>query len=179
MSRIGKIPIAIPKGITVKITGSVVHIKGPKGSLQIDYHDHVKVEEKDNKLHVERFRDDKQSKSFHGLYQRVLSNMIHGVEKGFTRDLEIIGLGYKAAIEGKRLVLNLGFSHAVHVTPPDGISFEVPTPNKIIVKGIDKHQVGQVAANLRKIRPPEPYKGKGIRYVGEYVKRKVGKTGGK
>lgn len=179
MSRIGKIPIPLPKGVNVKIDESKIEVAGPKGRLQLPLNDYIYVTQEHNLLRIERRADDKKSRAFHGLYQRLITNMVKGVSEGYERQLDIVGLGYKAAIEGKRLVLSLGFCHPVFYQPPEGIQIEVPSPNRIVVRGIDKQKVGQIAAELRALRPPEPYKGKGVRYVGEYVRRKVGKTGGK
>ncbi|MCD6384148.1 50S ribosomal protein L6 [Candidatus Sumerlaeota bacterium] len=179
MSRIGKIPINIPKGINVKISNNHIEVAGAKGKLELTCNDYVEVVKEGDQILVKRKDDSKKSRAFHGLYQRLLQNMVKGVSEGFTKELEIVGLGYKALKEGKRIVLNLGYSHPINFEPPEGIEIEVPNPNRIVVKGIDKQKVGQVAANIRALRPPEPYKSKGIRYVGEYIRRKVGKTGGK
>jgi len=179
VSRIGKKPIKIPKGVSVKIAHNEVQLKGPGGQMSQSFNDYVRVHQDKEELVVERLKEDKKGHAFQGLYQRLISNMVSGVTTGFSKELEIMGLGYRAQKQGERLILNLGFSHPITFTPPKGISIEVPAPNRIIVKGIDKQQVGQVAANIRGLRPPEPYKGKGVRYAGEYVRRKVGKTGGK
>ncbi|MDX1971523.1 MAG: 50S ribosomal protein L6 [Candidatus Sumerlaeia bacterium] len=179
MSRIGNVAIEVPKGVTVSITPTTVKAKGSKGELVLDYKGHVKVTEKEGKLYVARFNDERQSKAFHGLYHRLITNLLKGVTVGFSKDLELQGVGYKVAMKGKTLVMNLGYSHPVEVETPKGITISTPSPTQIKVEGIDKQQVGQVAAELRKWRAPEPYKGKGIRYVGEYVPRKAGKSGGK
>jgi len=180
MSRIGKIPVAVPGGVEVKIDRGEVQVKGPKGQLSMVVPSRVTVKQQPDKaLVVERHGDDRHAKAFHGLAQRLLSNMVRGVTEGFSKELEIQGVGYRAAMEGNNLTMQLGFSHPVVYPTPAGIKIEVPKPTTIIVSGCDKQRVGQVAAEIRKFRPPEPYKGKGIRYVGEYVRRKVGKTGAK
>ncbi len=179
MSRIGKLPIPVPNGVTVTFSGKKIEVAGPKGKLHLDLPDKLRVIQKNNQLRVERLSEVKKVRSLHGLYQRLISNMVKGVTEGYTKELDIVGLGYRAALEGKRLVLNIGFIHPVFYQPPEGIQIEVPDPNHIVVRGIDKQLVGQVAADIRSFRPPEPYKGKGIRYTGEHVRRKVGKTGGK
>ncbi|WP_054251588.1 50S ribosomal protein L6 [Neofamilia massiliensis] len=178
MSRIGKLPIEIPAGVDVKVSDdNVVEVKGNLGTLsqQIDKDLLVKVE--DGQIIVERPSDSKEHRSIHGLYRTLINNMIEGVTKGYQKELEIIGTGYRAAKTGKTLNLTLGFSHPLDLEDPEGIEVEVPSANSIIVKGIDKQQVGQYAAKIRSYRQPEPYKGKGIRYKDEYVARKVGKTG--
>ena len=179
MSRIGKVPIAIPGGVTVETGAEQVRVKGPKGELEMRLPGHIRVTQ-DTALHVQRPGDDKQSRAFHGLVHRLLTNMITGVTQGFTRQLEIVGVGYRAAASSPaQLDLHLGFSHPVSYPAPSGIEFTTPTPTSIVIKGIDKQKVGQVAAELRALRPPEPYKGKGVRYQGEQVRRKVGKAGAK
>ena len=178
MSRIGKLPIEIPAGVDVKVSDdNVVEVKGNLGTLsqQIDKDLLVKVE--DGQIIVERPSDSKEHRSIHGLYRTLINNMVEGVTKGYQKELEIIGTGYRAAKTGKTLNLTLGFSHPLDLEDPEGIEVEVPSANSIIVKGIDKQQVGQYAAKIRSYRQPEPYKGKGIRYKDEYVARKVGKTG--
>lgn len=180
MSRIGRMPIPIPSGVDVKIDGTTVTVKGPKGSLNRQIHERPVVEVKDGQIIVTRLSDSRQDKSLHGLTRTLIANMVEGVTKGFEKELEIIGLGYKVEAEGKGLILNVGFSHTVKINPIDGIDFEVQSDrrrNAIMVKGIDKEIVGFVAAEIRRVKPPEPYKGKGIRYTGEYVRRKVGKAG--
>lgn len=179
MSRIGKLPIVIPKGVQVICEGSVVKIKGPLGSLEQDTLGNVGIKIEDGKIFVSRKSDEKQDKAYHGLYQRLIKNMVIGVTTGYKKELEVVGVGYKSALEGDCLVMQLGYSHPVKFRPPKGIKIELPKPNLIIVSGADKQMVGQTAATIRKSHPPEPYKGKGIRYVGEHVKRKVGKTGAK
>ena len=178
MSRVGKMPVALPSGVDVKIDGSQVTVKGSKGELSRVFHERVAIEMNDGELVVTRPDDARESKALHGLSRSLLNNMVVGVSEGFTKELEIQGVGYRAALKGRDVELQVGFSHSVLVQAPEGITFEVPEPTKITVTGIDKEKVGQVAANIRKVRPPEPYKGKGIRYVGEYVRRKAGKAGG-
>ena len=177
MSRIGKMPVTVPSGVDVKIDGQNVTVKGSRGELARTFNERVGFEMDGDVLTVTRPDDARESKALHGLSRALLSNMVVGVSEGFTKDLEIQGVGYRAALKGSDIELQVGFSHSVTVGAPDGITFEVPEPTKISVSGIDKELVGQVAANIRKVRPPEPYKGKGIRYVGEYVRRKAGKAG--
>ena len=178
MSRIGKSPIPLPSGVDVTIAGRHISVKGPKGSLERDLPGEITIRQDGEELIVERPNDERQNRALHGLVRSLVSNMVVGVHQEFTKELEIIGVGYRAAAQGSnKLDLALGFSHPVSVNAPDGISFEVPTPNRVIVRGIDKEAVGQVAANIRKIRKPEPYKGKGVRYLGEHVAKKAGKTG--
>jgi large subunit ribosomal protein L6 len=177
MSRIGKAPIPVPGGVDVTIADRTVTVKGPKGELQRDLPGVITVRQEDGQLVVERPDDERQNRAQHGLTRTLVANMVTGVTEGFTKELEIVGVGYRAQAQGAGLELALGFSHPVRVTAPDGIQFEVPVPTRIIVRGIDKEQVGQVAADIRKIRKPEPYKGKGVRYVGEHIQRKAGKTG--
>jgi len=179
MSRIGNVPVPVPKGVDVKIAGGEISVKGPKGSLQLRYPTRVTVKQEDGSILVTRHADDKQARAYHGLVQRLVRNMVIGVTEGYKKELEIQGVGYRAAVEGSRLNLSLGFSHPVVFEAPAGIKIEVPKPTSVIISGYDKQQVGQVAAVIRGYRPPEPYKGKGIRYVGEAVRRKVGKTSGK
>ncbi len=175
MSRIGKQPIEIPAGVNVSITGGRVMVNGPLGELSQDVPARMKVEQENGTIVVTRPTERGDDRALHGLTRSLIANMVEGVTKGFEKRLEIQGVGYRAALRGNALEVNVGFSHPVAKEAPPGISFEVPTPTEIIVKGADKQQVGQVAAEIRKIRPPEPYKGKGIRYDGEYVRRKVGK----
>ncbi len=177
MSRIGKNPIEIPKGVDVTLNGSLVEVKGPKGSSHLDTLGHVRVRREDGEVLVERHSDLQQDRAYHGLYQRLISNMVKGVTSGFSRDLQLVGVGYRATLDGRTLVMTLGFSHEVRVPAPEGITFTNPSPDRVTISGTDKQLVGQVAANIRKIRPPEPYKGKGIRYVNEHIRRKVGKAG--
>jgi large subunit ribosomal protein L6 len=179
MSRIGRKPIQVPKGVDVKIEDKEVMIKGAKGTLKFGVLPFISVDIGDGQIHVSRAADEKRDRAAHGMTRAILNNMVIGVSQGFERVLEIIGVGYRAQMQGKNLVLALGFSHPVEVSPPDGIELAVDGPTKIIVRGIDKQLVGQTAADIRAYRPPEPYKGKGIRYANEYVIRKAGKTGGK
>lgn len=178
MSRIGRLPIEVPAGVDVKIDGSYVHVKGPKGELERTFSPDMTIKKDDGMLVVERPSDQPTHRALHGTTRSLLSNMVVGVSQGFDRILEIEGVGYRAELNGKNLVVNVGFSHPVVVEPPDGISFDVDMKvRQIKVSGYDKQVVGQVAANIRKLRPTEPYKGKGIRYQGEYVRRKPGKAG--
>ena len=177
MSRIGKSPIPVPSGVDITLDGRVVRVKGPQGSLEREIPGEITVRQEDSTLLVERPNDERQNRALHGLTRSLVNNMVVGVTAGFTKELEIVGVGYRAAAPSPtRLDLALGFSHPVAVDAPAGISFECPVPTRIIVKGIDKELVGQVAANIRKIRKPEPYKGKGVRYAGEVVQRKAGKA---
>jgi large subunit ribosomal protein L6 len=177
MSRIGKNPIPVPGGVDVTIADRTVTVKGPKGQLQRSIPGVITIRQEDDKLVVERPDDERANRAQHGLTRTLVANMVTGVTEGFTKELEIVGVGYRAQAQGAGLELALGFSHPVRIAAPDGIEFEVPVPTRIIVRGIDKEQVGQVAADIRKIRKPEPYKGKGVRYAGEYIQRKAGKTG--
>lgn len=177
MSRIGKMPIEVPSGVDVKIDGQHVTVKGSKGELSRVFTDRVDFNVEDGVITVGRDGDSPSSRALHGLSRALFSNMVVGVTEGFSKELEIQGVGYRAALKGNSIELQVGFSHSVTVEAPDGISFDVPEPTKIVVSGIDKERVGQIAADIRKVRPPEPYKGKGIRYVGEYVRRKAGKAG--
>ncbi|MGA7228802.1 MAG: 50S ribosomal protein L6 [Acidimicrobiia bacterium] len=177
MSRIGKMPVTVPSGVDVDVKGARVVVKGSKGELSRDFHERISFEIEDGSVNVKRPDDTRESKALHGLSRALLANMVQGVSEGFSKTLEIQGVGYRATLKGSTLELLVGFSHAVEVAAPEGITFEVPEPTRIIVSGIDKEQVGQVAADIRKVRPPEPYKGKGIRYAGEYVRRKAGKAG--
>ena len=177
MSRIGRKPIVIPAGVDVKIDGSTVTVKGPKGTLSRTVHQNMNVAVEDGVIHVTRPDDNKLNRSLHGLTRTLVANMVEGVEKGFSKELEINGVGYRAAKQGKDLVLNIGYSHQVIVPETDGIAIEVPSPNKVVISGPDKQTVGQFAAQVREKRPPEPYKGKGIKYVDEHIRRKEGKAG--
>ncbi|MDR3279450.1 MAG: 50S ribosomal protein L6 [Synergistaceae bacterium] len=179
MSRIGRKPIPLPKGVDVKIEGKDITVKGTKGTLTFGVMPDIDVSLENGIVVVTRSNDEKRNRAAHGMTRAILSNMITGVNQGFEKTLEIIGVGYRAQMQGKNLVMSLGFSHPVEVPPPVGVEFTVEGPTKIIVRGIDKQLVGQVAADIRGYRPPEPYKGKGIRYADEYVIRKAGKTGGK
>ncbi len=177
MSRIGNKPITVPENVEVKIDGHHIEVKGPKGTLTRDLHKNMTIVHEGNTIKVERSNDQKENRSLHGLTRTLISNMIEGVVNEYKRELEINGVGYRAQKKGNKLVMNLGYSHPVEIDPPEGITFDVPAPNQIIVRGIDKEVVGQTAAYIRSLRAPEPYKGKGIRYVGEFVRRKEGKTG--
>lgn len=178
MSRIGRLPIEVPAGVEVKINGSYVKIKGPKGEMEYTFSPEITIKQEDGAIVVERPTDQPTHRALHGTTRSVISNMVVGVSKGFERVLEIEGVGYRAEMSGKNLVVNVGYSHPVVIEPPEGISFNVDMKvRQIKVLGYDKQAVGQVAADIRKIRPPEPYKGKGIRYQGEYVRRKPGKAG--
>jgi large subunit ribosomal protein L6 len=180
MSRIGKAPINVPSGVDVSINGSTITVKGPKGTLSRTLIGGITVRQEENTLLVERPDEARESRSLHGLSRALVNNMVVGVTDGFVKELDIVGVGYRAESKGANaLRLNLGFSHPVDFPGPDGITFEVPTQTRIIVKGIDKELVGQVAANIRSIRKPEPYKGKGVRYLNERILRKAGKTGKK
>ena len=176
MSRIGKQPITVPAGVEVTIDGSTVTVKGPKGELTREFQPMMTIKNEDNVVTVERPDDSREARSLHGLTRTLISNMITGVSEGYSKKLVMVGVGYRASLKGKDLDLQLGFSHPVVVNPPENIEFEVPSQTEIIVKGISKEQVGQVAADIRKWRKPEPYKGKGIRYEGEFVRRKLGKA---
>ncbi len=177
MSRVGKKPIEIPSEVTITLNGSDVTVKGPKGELSRAFHQDMKFELEDNVLTVVRPSESKEHRSLHGTTRALISNMVEGVSKGFERTLELVGVGYRAQKQGNKLILNVGYSHPVEMTPEEGIEVEVPVNTKIIVKGTNKERVGALAANIRQTRPPEPYKGKGIRYEGEHVRRKEGKTG--
>ena len=180
MSRIGRMPISIPAGVEVKIEGSnLVTVKGPKGTLTQQLHPNMTIAQEGSELHVTRPNDAKENRSLHGLTRTLLSNMITGVTEGFKKELDVNGVGYRVAKDGKKLVMNLGFSHQVIMEEIEGITIEVPGPNKIIIHGCDKQKVGQFAAEVREKRPPEPYKGKGIKYTDEVIRRKAGKTGAK
>ena len=177
MSRVGKAPITLPSGVNVAIDGSKVTVKGPKGQLDREFHERVSISQEDGVLTVGRVDDERESRALHGLSRALLANMVIGVSDGYQKELAIVGVGYRAALKGSTLNFQLGFSHPVSVNAPAGITFEVPEPTRIIISGIDKEAVGQVASEIRAIRPPEPYKGKGIRYKDEQVRRKAGKAG--
>ena len=177
MSRIGKLPIPLPAGVNVEINGQDVAVKGPKGELKLTVSKPITVSQEDGSVIVSRPDDEAVSKSLHGLTRSLIANNVHGVSEGFTKALEIVGTGYRAALKGATVEMSLGFSHPVLVTPPEGITLVVEGNTKIIVSGIDKQAVGEMAANIRKLRKPEPYKGKGVRYEGERVRRKAGKAG--
>ncbi|HVD10257.1 MAG TPA: 50S ribosomal protein L6 [Gaiellaceae bacterium] len=175
MSRIGKSPIPLPSGVNVSISPGRVMVNGPLGELSQQLPQRIAVEQQEDQIVVTRPTERGQDRALHGLTRSLVANMVEGVTKGFEKTLEIQGVGYRAALRGTSLELNVGFSHSVSINPPQGIAFEVPQPTVVIVKGIDKQQVGQIASEIRRVRPPEPYKGKGIRYQGEYVARKLGK----
>jgi large subunit ribosomal protein L6 len=175
MSRIGKLPIEIPSGVDVQIDNGLVRVKGPKGELSQTVSRELTFEREDGRLVVKRPTDRGEHRALHGLTRSLVFNMVQGVTEGFEKRLEIQGVGYRAQLRGKTLELALGYSHPVRIDPPEGIEFELPAPTQIVVRGIDKQKVGEIAAQIRKVRPPEPYKGKGVRYAGEYVARKVGK----
>jgi large subunit ribosomal protein L6 len=177
MSRIGKLPVPVPSGVDITIDGQLVTVKGPKGTLTHSVPAPITIDRADDRLEVKRPDDERISKSLHGLTRTLIANMVQGVTQGYEKKLEIVGTGYRVALNGSTLEFALGFSHPVHIKAPEGISFSVDSPTKFAVSGISKQQVGEVAANIRKVRPPEPYKGKGVRYAGEQVRRKAGKTG--
>lgn len=179
MSRIGKQPIVIPAGVTVTVENNVVAVKGPKGELTRQINKDMIIEQEAGHVLVSRPSDDKMHRSLHGLSRTLIANMVTGVTIGFTKTLEIVGVGYRAAKAGNNVNMTLGFSHPVVIEPPAGITLDVPAPNRIVISGINKESVGAIAANIRSLREPEPYKGKGIKYEGEHVRRKVGKAGGK
>ena len=179
MSRIGKKPIEIPKGVTITKSGNVVKVKGPKGELETQFHSKMSVDVKDNEIVVTRPDDHKENKALHGLTRALIQNMVQGVVNPYTKTLDIVGVGYKAELKGKNLLLNIGYSHPIYFMPPDGVTLQTPAPTQIIITGIDKQMVGLVAAKIRSIRKPEPYKGKGIKYSNEQIQRKAGKTAGK
>jgi len=176
MSRIGKIPIAIPQDVKILLNGSVIDVEGKKGKLSFTVPASVEVQNKDGKLIITRLSESKQARANHGTVRAILGNMIAGVSQGHKKELEIQGVGFRAQLQGKKIIFNLGLSHPVEFESPEGVSLQVPTQTSITVEGIDKMIVGQVAAKIRGIKPPEPYKGKGIRYVGEHVRRKQGKS---
>ena len=176
MSRIGRAPITIPSGVDIQIAGNSVTVKGPKGTLSLDAHPATKVSLTDGSVLVERIGEEREHRALHGLTRTLIANMVEGVTNGYSKTLEIQGVGYRAALKGSTLEVAVGYSHPVAVEPPTGITFEVPQPTRIIVSGTDKQAVGQVAANIRAIRKPDSYKGKGIRYQGEYVRKKAGKA---
>jgi large subunit ribosomal protein L6 len=177
MSRVGNKPVEVPDGVDVKVEGNAVTVKGSKGELNRSFNERIGFDIDNGIVTVTRPDDSRESRALHGLSRALLANMVTGVSDGYRKELEIQGVGYRASLKGTDIELLVGFSHSVTVEAPEGITFEVPEPTRILVSGIDKEQVGQVAANIRKVRPPEPYKGKGIRYVGEYVRRKAGKAG--
>ncbi len=179
MSRIGKKPIEIPKGVTINQSGNSLKIKGPKGELESNFHPNIKIEIKDNEVIVTRPNDLKQNRALHGLTRALIQNMVLGVNEAYTKTLDIVGVGYRAELKGKNLLLNIGFSHPIYFMPPEGITLQTPTQTQIVISGIDKQLVGMVASKIRSIRKPEPYKGKGIKYSDEQIVRKAGKTAGK
>ena len=179
MSRVGRMPIDIPAGVTVKLDGQVITVKGPKGELTRTLHPNIKVTVNDNVITVERPNDEKENRALHGLTRALIANMVTGVSVGFKKELEIVGVGYRAQMKGKKLALTLGFSHPLELDPPEGITIECPSATQIVVSGPNNEHVGEFAAKIRGYRLPEPYKGKGIRYVGEHVRRKAGKAGTK
>ncbi|WP_332632888.1 50S ribosomal protein L6 [Halalkalibacter flavus] len=177
MSRIGKKPVEVPSGVTITLDGTLLTVKGPKGELKRNLHEDMKINIEENQVTVERPSDNKEHRALHGTTRSLINNMVEGVTKGFERSLELVGVGYRATKSGQKLVLNVGYSHPVEIVPEEGIEVEVPSNTKVTVKGIDKERVGALASNIRSVRLPEPYKGKGIRYEGEYIRRKEGKTG--
>jgi large subunit ribosomal protein L6 len=179
MSRIGKAPIEVPSKVDITIEGNTVTVKGPLGQLTRTFRPEVEIVRDGNVIHVNRRNEDRQSRSLHGLSRTLLNNMVVGVNEGFKKNLEMVGVGYRAQVQGKKLVMQLGFSHPIEVDPPDGIEIVVEANTKITVKGYNKQDVGDIAAKIRSFRPPEPYKGKGVRYAGEKVRRKAGKSGKK
>jgi len=178
MSRIGKKPVELPSGVEISVSGdNFVTVKGPLGQLEQQLPQAMQIQVEDNQVQVIRPSDEKEHRALHGLSRSLLANMVEGVTKGYSRNLELVGVGYRAALQGKDITLTVGYSHPVVINAPQGIEFEVPAPNKITVKGIDKQAVGQIAAEIRAVRKPEPYLGKGIKYEGERIRRKVGKAG--
>jgi large subunit ribosomal protein L6 len=177
MSRIGRMPVVVPSGVDVTISGRDVTVKGPKGSLHLEIAAPIEISQDDGIITVTRPSDEGEVRALHGLSRSLVANMVTGVTSGFTKTLEIQGVGYRVQAKGKDLEFALGYSHPVLVSPPDGVSFRVETPTRFVVEGIDKQQVGEVAANIRKLRKPDPYKGKGVRYAGEQIRRKAGKAG--
>ena len=178
MSRIGRLPVELPAGVTASVeAGNVLKVKGPKGELAQAFSGDMEIKVEGNVITVSRPSDDKQHRALHGLTRALIANLVKGVNEEYVKELEIVGVGYRAQLSGKKLVLGVGFTHNVEIEAPEGIRFEVPAQTSIIVRGIDKQKVGQVAANIRAVKPPEPYKGKGIRYKDEHVRRKEGKTG--
>ncbi|MDR0291060.1 MAG: 50S ribosomal protein L6 [Treponema sp.] len=177
MSRIGKIPVKLPKGVKVTFANEQMTVEGPKGKLTQKYHPVISFEDKGEEIVVSRANEEKQTKAFHGLYRNLLNNMVMGVSTGFSKSLVITGVGYRAEVQGKILLMSLGYSNDIFVGIPDGISVAADAGGKVTVSGIDKQRIGEFAAQIRKLRPPEPYKGKGIRYENEHIRRKVGKSG--
>ena len=179
MSRIGKKPVLVPKGVTVTLNGNSLKVKGPKGELENHFHRAMKIEVKENEVNIARPNDLKENKALHGLTRALIQNMVNGVTKGYEKSLEIVGVGYRAEMKGKNLLLNIGYSHPIYFMPPDGIVLQTPTQTQITISGIARQLVGMVASKIRSIRKPEPYKGKGIKYSDEQIQRKAGKTAGK
>lgn len=179
MSRIGKQPITVPSGVDVTLDGQTVRVKGTKGTLERTLRPEVRIEMEDNTIRVLPVNESGVARAQWGLSRTLIANMVEGVSKGFEKHLELAGVGYRASKQGQRLVLTVGFSHPVHIDPPEGIEFDVPNPTNVLVKGYNREMVGEIAAKIRGVRPPEPYKGKGIHYKGEHIRRKVGKTGKK
>jgi len=179
VSRIGKKPISLPAGVKVTVDGNTVTVQGSKGTLIQTLPEGITINQEDNQLLVQRADDSKQQRAFHGLTRALIANMVEGVTNGFEKKLELVGVGYRAQMQGKKLVISIGFSHPVEIDAPEGIDFEVPAPTRITIRGIDKQLVGNTAAHIRAIRKPEPYKGKGIKYENEYIRRKAGKAGAK
>lgn len=177
MSRVGRLPVTLPAGVEVNIDDHLVEVKGPKGKLAREIHPEMQIAQEDNTLYITRPSDEKQHRALHGLTRSLVQNMVDGVDKGFSKSLELVGVGYRAALQGKKLVLNIGYSHQVEIEPDEGLEIEVPAASKIVVKGIDKEKVGALAAQIRSVRSPEPYKGKGIKYENEVIRRKAGKAG--
>ncbi|HEY6906423.1 MAG TPA: 50S ribosomal protein L6 [Ignavibacteriaceae bacterium] len=179
MSRIGKKPVMIPKGVTIDNKGNSVKVKGPKGELEGTFDSRISIEVKDSELTLSRPNDTKEIKALHGLTRALIQNMVHGVTEAYQKTLDIVGVGYRAELKGKNLLLNIGYSHPIYFMPPEGITLQTPTQTQIVISGIDKQLVGMVASKIRSIRQPEPYKGKGIKYSDEQIIRKAGKTAGK
>ncbi len=177
MSRIGRMPVVVPSGVDVTIDGRAVTVRGPKGSLSLEVAEPIEVSQSDGTIKVTRPSDEGEIRALHGLSRSLIANMVTGVTQGYQKTLEIVGVGYRVQAKGQALEFSLGYSHPLPVAPPEGISFRVETPTRFVVEGIDKQQVGEVAANIRKLRKPDPYKGKGVRYQGEQIRRKVGKAG--
>ena len=179
MSRIGKKPVLVPKEVTVSLSGNSLKVKGPKGELSNEFHPNMKIEYKDSEIIVTRPDDLKLNKALHGLTRALIQNMINGITTAYSKTLDIVGVGYRAELKGKNLLINIGYSHPIYFMPPDGITLQTPTQTQVVISGIDKQLVGLVAAKIRSIRQPEPYKGKGIKYSYEFIQRKAGKTAGK
>ncbi|MFO7447623.1 MAG: 50S ribosomal protein L6 [Ignavibacteriaceae bacterium] len=179
MSRIGKKPITVPKGVTITRNGNALKVKGPKGELENQFHANITIDVKDDEIVVTRPDDTKVNKALHGLTRALIQNMVNGVTEAYSKTLDIVGVGYRAELKGKNLLINIGYSHPIYFMPPDGVTLQTPAPTQVVISGIDKQLVGLVAAKIRSIRKPEPYKGKGIKYSDEQIVRKAGKTAGK